>query len=71
MGYGLEENFVFCIESQQWYQNRSMHSCTVRLECIVDAGVDFLIVTLLLHLFMSTALLDCKQPATDLMRNST
>jgi hypothetical protein len=24
-----------------------MHSCTVRLECIGDAGIDFLIVTLL------------------------
>jgi hypothetical protein len=48
-----------------------MHSCIVRLECIVDAGVDFLIVTLLLHLFMSTALLGCKRPATDLTCNPT
>jgi hypothetical protein len=35
-----------------------MHSCTVQLEHIVDAGIDFLIVTLLLHVFMSAALLD-------------
>jgi hypothetical protein len=48
-----------------------MHSCFVRLERIVDAGVDFLIVTILLHLFMSVAWLDCKRPATDLMRNPT
>jgi hypothetical protein len=25
---GVEKNFVFCFESQQWYQSRSMHSCT-------------------------------------------
>jgi hypothetical protein len=48
-----------------------MHGCTVLLERIVDAGVDFLIITLLLHLFMSAALLDCKRPATDLTRNPT
>jgi hypothetical protein len=48
-----------------------MHICTVRLERIVDVGVDFLIVTLLLHLFMSAALLDCKRPATDLTHNPT
>jgi hypothetical protein len=36
----------------------------------VDAGVDFLIVTLLLHLFMSV-LLDCKRHATDLTRTLT
>jgi hypothetical protein len=48
-----------------------MHSSIVRLEHVVDAGVDFLIVTLLLHMFMSAALLDCKRPATDLTRNPT
>jgi hypothetical protein len=48
-----------------------MHSCSVWLECIMDAGVDFLIVTLLLHLFMSGVLLDCKRPATDLTHNLT
>jgi hypothetical protein len=48
-----------------------MHSCIVQLERIVDAGVDFLIVTLLLHLFMYVALLDCKRPMTDLTRNLT
>jgi hypothetical protein len=48
-----------------------MHSCTVRLEHIMDVGVDFLIFTLLLHVFMSAALLDCKRPATNLMRNPT
>jgi hypothetical protein len=63
--------FVFCIEYQQWYQSRSMDSCTIRLERIVDAGIYFLIVTLLLHLFMSVALLDCKRPVTDLTRNPT
>jgi hypothetical protein len=46
-----------------------MHGCIVRLERIMDAGVDFLIVTLLLHLFISAALLDCKRAMTDLMCN--
>jgi hypothetical protein len=48
-----------------------MHSSIVRLEHVVDAGIDFLIVTLLLHLFMSMALLDSKRPATDLTHNPT
>jgi hypothetical protein len=39
-----------------------MHSCSIRLKRIVDAVIDFLIVTLLLHLFMSTTLLDSKRP---------
>jgi hypothetical protein len=46
-----------------------MHSCFVWLEGIVDVGIDFPIVTILLHLFMFVAWLDCKQPATDLTRN--
>jgi hypothetical protein len=31
----VEKFFVFCFESQQWYQSRSMHSCTstVRTHC--------------------------------------
>jgi hypothetical protein len=48
-----------------------MHSCSVRLERIEDAGVDFLIVTLLLHMFISAALLDCKRPPTNVTGNIT
>jgi hypothetical protein len=69
MGYGIDNFFCFLHQSQQWYQILSMYSCSIRLECIMDVGVDFLIDTVLLHLFMSAALLDCKRPATDLTRN--
>jgi hypothetical protein len=40
----------------------------VRIERIGDAGVDFLIVTLLFALFMSATLLDCKRPRKPALR---
>jgi hypothetical protein len=47
MGVGIF--FVFCFEPQQWYQIKADLCIVVlvRLERIEDAGVDFLIVTLL------------------------
>jgi hypothetical protein len=69
MGYGcVGIFFVFCFELHSGIRADLCIVVLVRIECIKDAGVDFLIVTLYLHLIMSTTLLDCKQPHKPTLR---
>jgi hypothetical protein len=69
MGYGYREKYLFsALNPNSGIRADLFIVVLVRLECIVDVGVDILIITLYLHLLMSAALLDWKRLATDLTR---
>ena len=38
--------FVFCLDSQQWYQSQLCVDVSVRVDASQDAGVEFMIITL-------------------------
>jgi hypothetical protein len=70
MGYGYRIFFLFSASNPNSGTRADLCIVVlVWLERIMDAGVDFIIVTLYLHLLMSAALLDCKRPATGLTHN--
>jgi hypothetical protein len=72
MGYGCRNLFLFsALNPNSGIRANLCIVVLVQLECIVDAGVDFLILPFYLHLFMSAVLLDCKRPAIHLTRNLT
>ena len=40
------KNFVFWLDSQQWYQSQLYINVSVRVDASQDAGVEFMVITL-------------------------
>jgi hypothetical protein len=68
MGYGCRKNLFSASNPNSGITADLCIVVLVRLERIMDAGVDFLLLPFYLHLLMSAALLDYKRPRKPTLR---